>query len=528
MLPEKWLTLLPVIQDICDISGIPSVSLGVLENNEIYTASVGYADIENKITPDSNTTYVLGSMSKGITAALLSSLVDDGLIPSWDTPLESLLPEFHREDIYGGITLTDLLTHRTGLSPRDTLWLASNNEPYLPKSEAIRILNDAPGVEPFRTKFLYNNFAYEILGQVIEKVTGSSYAEVLQHRILDPLGMRQTYYTGETRAHEAKPYAALENGSMVPVPLPLYGKDVLMGPAGGIRSSVNDLLILYKAFLEAEHGSTDLQKPVIRNIQQLWRGHQNMVFPSLKEHSYAFGWIRAQLPAQLTPGPNPARPIVGTGVPSQLALYHGGYVTGYNSWTALLPELESAVVVLTNSQSLNGGVELIGELLVEALLNNSDNAADYRSIAKSTADATLQQEIYINKTLLEGRTVKEPSRPLATYIGKYLNKAGNFFIEIGYSEQEESLQVAYMGRSADTFKLLPYQEDSFYWTLTHDESARLAREFLFPVEYHILRFGSQGDESNVSRLWWQHSSEPGEVFVKTTEGDYNRHTQGEL
>lgn len=530
MLPDKWLTLLPVIQDICNISGIPGVSLGVLENNKTYTASFGYADIANKTPCDSDTTYVVGSLTKSVTAALLSSLVDDGMIPSWDTPLESLLPEFHREDIYGGITLTDLLTHRTGLSPQDSLWLASNNDPYLPRSEAIQILNHASGIEPFRTRFMYNNFAYEILGQVIEKVTGSPFAEVLQRRLLDLLEMHSTYYTGETRGHEAKPYAALENGSMVSVPLPLYGKDVLMGPAGGVRSSVNDLLILYKAFMEAERGSTDAQKPVIRNIQELWRGNQNIPFPSLREHSYAFGWARAQLPAQLSRGPDPVRPIVGTGVPSQLALFHGGYIVGYNTFTVLLPELESAVVVLTNSQSLNGGVELIGELLVEALLNNSDNAADYRSLAKSSADATLHQERDINKRLVEGRTVKKSSRPLAAYIGKYLNTAGNFFIEIGYSEEEESLQVAYMGRIADTFKLLPYQKDSFYWTLTHDDSARLAREFIFPVEYHILKFGSQGDELNVSRLWWKHGSglpEPGEMFVKMT-GDYNRHTKNEL
>ncbi|KAJ5665662.1 beta-lactamase/transpeptidase-like protein [Penicillium maclennaniae] len=520
---DKWVTLFPVIQDICNISGIPGVSLGVVENNEFYTASFGYADIASKTPCDSDTTYVLGSLSKGVTAALVSSLHDDGTIPSWDTPLESLLPEFHREDIYGEITLIDLLTHRTGLAALDSLWLASNNDPYLPRSEAIPLLNHAPGIQPFRTRFIYNNFGYEILGQVIEKVTGASFAEVLRRRLLDPLKMRHTYYTGETREHEAKPYAALENRSMVSVPPPLYGKDVLMGPAGGIRSSVNDLLILYKAFMSAERGLANLTKPVIRDIQQLWRGHQNIPFPSLREHSYGFGWARAQLPAQLSRGPDPLRPIVGVGVPSQLALFHGGAITGYNTYTVLLPEIESAAVVLTNSQSLNGGVELIGELLVEMLLNNSHNAADYRSLAKLLADATLQQEMDINKSLVAGRTAKKPSKPLDAYIGKYVNAAGNFVIQIGYTKDKKSLQVSYMGRNADAFRLVPYQKDSFYWILTHDESATLAREFIFPAEYHIIKFGSQHGGPNVSCLWWKHDADlpaPGELFVKTTKGDY--------
>ncbi|CAG8076816.1 unnamed protein product [Penicillium salamii] len=94
----------------------------------------------------------------------------------------------------------------------------------------------------------------------------------------------------------------------------------------------------------------------------------------------------------------------------------------------------------------------------------------------------------------------------------------NFFIEISYSRDKTSLQVAYMGRKADTFALFPYQEDSFYWILTHDESARLAREPNFPMEYHIIKFGSDVNGTSVSCLWWKHQSdlpEPGELFNKT-------------
>lgn len=168
-LNSKYAALLPIIQDICDISGIPGVSVGILANNEkVYTVSLGYADIERKAPCDSDTTYVLGSLSKAMTAALVASLHDDGIISSWEATLKTLLPEFHREDIYAELTLTDLLTHRTGLASLDSLWLASNNVPYLSKPEAVRILSYAPGVQSFRSHFLHNNFGYEILGQVVE------------------------------------------------------------------------------------------------------------------------------------------------------------------------------------------------------------------------------------------------------------------------------------------------------------------------------------------------------------------------
>jgi hypothetical protein len=174
-------------------------------------------------------------------------------------------------------------------------------------------------------------------------------------------------------------------------------------------------------------------------------------------------------------------------------------------------------------------VRWIGELLVEALLNNSHNAPDYSILAKESAEITLQQVKDINKSLAADRNIETPSRPLEVYVGKYFNGAGNFFIEIGCSGDKTSLQVAYMGRKADTFALLPYQEDSFFWTLTHDESAKLAREPTFPMEYHIIKFGSDVNGTSVSCLWWQHQSglpEPGELFKKT-EIEFER-TRAEL
>jgi CubicO group peptidase (beta-lactamase class C family) len=210
-------------------------------------------------------------------------------------------------------------------------------------------LNYAPRIQPFRTQFIYNNFGYEVLGQVIEKASGETFAEVLRRRLLSPLGLYRTYYTGESRENEAKPYAALEDGSIVPIAPPLHGENVLMGPAGGVRSPVNDLLTLYKAFMGAalheiihpDTGSPDQPKSTIRGINQLWKGHQALPFHSIREHSYGFGWARAQLPAVISQGSDTStpNPIVGTGAPSQLALYHGGVIPGFNTYNVLLPEL---------------------------------------------------------------------------------------------------------------------------------------------------------------------------------------------
>ncbi|KAH6991327.1 beta-lactamase/transpeptidase-like protein [Ilyonectria sp. MPI-CAGE-AT-0026] len=522
---KKFAALAPIIRDICRTSGIPGIALGVLHQDEVvYTAAYGFADVEKQAPCDEDTTFVLGSLTKAMTAALVSSLIHDGSLLSWDVPLKTILPDFNRSDAYGDATIADLLCHRTGLAALDSLWLASDNVPFLARSKAVHILNHAPAARAFRSHFVYNNFAYEVLGQVIEKVSGASFADFLQDRLLTPLGMTRTYYTGECRENEAKPYAALENASVVQIAPPLKGKDVLMGSAGGIRSSVNDLLRLYSAFISCARDemtfsdSTDGQP--LKGVLDLWQGHILLPSRSLRERSYAYGWARTQLPGILSPGDNGKSeldPMVGTGAPSRLALHHGGSIPGFNTYNALFPETGSAIVVLTNSLSLNGGVRWIGELLIEALFNNLDNAQDYGKLARMSVASSLERHINVNRSLADGRTAKTPTHPLNSYVGRYLN-SGNFFIDIKH--HEDSLYVSYMGRDADTFGLVPYQEDSFYWSLSYDGCVKLARETGYDKEYFIIRFGSDVAGSDVTHLWWRHEydlPEPGESFHKIKE-----------
>jgi CubicO group peptidase (beta-lactamase class C family) len=218
-------------------------------------------------------------------------------------------------------------------------------------------LNHAPAVRPFRAHFLYDNFAYEILGQVVEKLSNTTFAEALRARLADPLSLGRTCYTDEERNNEAKPYMALEDGSVVRIRPALMGEGVLMGPAGGIRSSVNDLLSLYKAFIDAarqdmtigsrQPTSTLRTSNPIKNARGLMTGYISLPSRSLREQSYAFGWARAQLPALLEAGDkgeNELNRVVGRGAPSKLALYHGGSVPGYNTYTAVFPEADSAVL----------------------------------------------------------------------------------------------------------------------------------------------------------------------------------------
>ncbi|KAI8680719.1 Beta-lactamase domain-containing protein [Fusarium sp. Ph1] len=501
-------SLSSTITEISRLSGISGVAIGVSDNGKIiHQASYGLCDVEKQIPCDSDSTFVLGSLTKAFTSALLAQLVQEAILPS---------------ETFFVITPVCQLA---------TLWLGSDNVPLLNHSNAIEILNYVPQQQPFRGSFVYNNFAYEVLGHVIEKVSGSSYSSSLHERLLRPLGMKRTYFTDRTEQmeNEAKPYAALSGATPVRISPALRGDHILMGPAGGARSSVSDLLIFYNALMDAaaehvelgtERNFTPKDQPVsFSELPAMWTGWNVLPLPLVREHLYGYGWLRSQLPSVLAPsrGDPDLNPLVGTGAPSRLAIWHSGDIPGYQTHATLFPETKQAVVVLTNSLSLNGGSRYINDLVIEALLVNLDNAHDYVKLAKGSRDLAVTRVESIHKGLVDGRTRSEPCRPLDSYVGRYFNKVKNFFIDVALNDQG-NLHISFMERKRDTFELKTYQDDSFFWFLTHNEAARLARYDGYGEDFYILRFGSvKGDDDVIDALWWKH--EPsfdgfGEVFER--------------
>lgn len=524
------------IIEISRLSGIPGVSVGVIDNGDvIHQASYGLCDVENEVPCDSESTFVLGSVSKAFTATLLAQLVGEGRL-KWTDPISEILPEFQRpsSDLSSHATVADLLSHHSGMSAFDSLWLGSDNIPLLNHSDSIGVMSYVPQKQPFRGSWVYNNFAYDVLGHVIERISGSSYSSFMKDRLLRPLGLERTYYTdaaGELE-NEAKPYYALADASPVRIPPALAGDSVLIGPAGGVRSCVSDLLILYNALMEAaaeEMEVNTVPQPALRGrplalsqLSPMWTGWNIMPMPLIREHSYGYGWLRAQLPSVLAPtrGDPELSPLVGVGAPSTLAIWHSGDIPGYQTHVTLFPETKQAIVVLTNFLSLNYGSRFISDLLIEALLDNLDNAPDCAKIAKKTADMAASRMDGVYKEIMDGRTRSEPSKAPSTYAGRYLNAIKNFFIDV--SLHDDGLYLSFMGRQRDTFKLEAHGDDSFFWFLTHDEAARLARYDGYGAEFFIIRFGSGGgDSSAIDTLWWSHEPslrESGEAFRRQTEG----------
>ncbi|KAL7893390.1 beta-lactamase/transpeptidase-like protein [Trichoderma sp. TUCIM 5745] len=519
----------PLITQICDITGIPGISLGVLHHGEtLHTASYGFQDVERQVEPNADTSFLICSMTKAITASLIGMVIDEGKL-NFSTQLHQIIPEFQRNDAQANITIEDLLSHRTGLAPYDGLWLGSDNQILMNRSEAIPILNYTPAASALRTEFIYNNIAYEALGQVLERSTGLAYSELLHKRIIEPLNLHRTFYAEEPLDNNtAKSYTTLKDGSFYEVPPWGHGKNLLIGAAGAIRSSISDLLVLYKALIndansQVAQSSVSEARNVFKQMPQLLKGKIGIPNQSLREYSYASGWIRAQLPAIVDLFADYEPPLLGSGSASRLMIHHQGHVAGNVGYAALFPETTSAVVVLGNSAGLTDAMRLLGQVIVETVLGNEVDEKLYLDTAIAATKNTIASMDKIYEDLLAGKIIDQPMRNIAAYIGRYYNAIDNFFIDI--IEADGKLRVAYMGSTANTFDLTPYEADSFFWWLDFDESAKRARLPGYPKDYFILKFGCPSTSSWLNRdvemgcLTWKHEFQlagPGEVFRKKT------------
>ena len=517
----------PLIQKICEESSSSGLSLGVLHQGQIlYRDNFGHRDVESGKPPDSNTLYNINSMTKALTAVAVGILVEEG-VTTWDMSVQGTLPAFgdgHGE-IGRMITIADLLSHRSGIASPDTFFFQDNNELLLEKHDAIRTFNYGKQRGGFRDSYIYNNFGYAVIALLVEKLSGQEFGTFLRHRVLDLLHLERTTMDDvSTDANVGRCYCVLEDRSLCRVPGPRVGTGSLLEGAAGIKSTVNDLLHLYRGFLEAvkdqiQQDSTSTEGSPFKQCPTLVKGHSFLDGASLGENAYGLGWIRCQLPGVVGRQGINARlqmnlPVIGKGAPSRFCLYHEGLMPGSSSNVYAFPETMTVIVVLQNSNSLNDCPDWIAQLLIETIFNVPERN-DWLELARASARSALALVPSMRLRLDKG-CVRDtrPSFPLDAYCGRYRSPLSNFFLEV--SQRKDGLLVAFQGLPSQSNRLRHYHFDTFTWLMTHDEAARRARLMVnFPADFYLLRFGIS-IYGSIDRLYWIiENTGPGpETFLK--------------
>ena len=287
----------------------------------LYENAFGYANREWNTANDLGTKFEIGSMTKQFTALLVLQFVNEGKL-SLDGYISDYLP-YYRKDTGKRVTLAELLSHTSGI-PEFLSYPGFLNGPasrthYGVQEFTAQFCSGDLRFDP-GTRFEYSNSGYFLLGAILEQVSGTSYEQLLQDRILIPLKMRDSGYTHPETIlpHRASGYertpAGFRNERYYDMSIPYA--------AGAMYSTVGDLLRWDQALYTEQLLPARLRKLLFT--------------PNLED--YGFGWsIYVPMPGQ----PNAGDTI----------LMHGGAIFGFQSVIERIPKSRVLIVLLDNSDS---------------------------------------------------------------------------------------------------------------------------------------------------------------------------------
>ena len=178
------------VTDIVARTHVPSASVGIVQGGRIvYTAAFGQARLAPALPATPAMHYAIGSISKQFTTACVMLLVQEGKM-SLDDPVAKYFPELTRSN---EVTVRNLLSHTSGYqdyAPQDYTipdWTRPTTANAIIHLWATKPLDFDPG-----TQYQYSNTNFNIVGLIIEKVSGQPFWNFLSTRVLRPLGLTNT------------------------------------------------------------------------------------------------------------------------------------------------------------------------------------------------------------------------------------------------------------------------------------------------------------------------------------------------
>lgn len=225
------------VRDQMQRHGIPGLALALVDGEQIvHVGGYGKADQSGRaVTPQ--TPFVLASASKPLTALAIMQLVEAGKV-ALDAPLQRYIPEFRMADPVASrqITVRHLLQHTSGIPE---VGCQSNRFGAKTLADFVAALQTVELDAPVGARHFYCSGNYNILGYLIERVAGQSYADYMQAHVFTPLAMRHSF-TDEQAAQQAGLAQGYHWLFGAPVPSD-YPYEVAQMPSGFLIASAEDM-----------------------------------------------------------------------------------------------------------------------------------------------------------------------------------------------------------------------------------------------------------------------------------------------
>ena len=326
----------------------------------IVDEGVGMADLEWKAPADAKSPFRIGSLTKQFTAAAIMKLHEQGKI-GLDDPLSKYLPDFDTEG--HTVTIRQMLTHTSGI-PNYTAqpgFFVKEAPLDLTDEQLLATIKGVPfDFEP-GTKWAYSNTNYYLLGMIVAKLSGMTYADYMQQAFFGPLGLTHTRHgaTAPIIPERAQGYSYRPathehlNSAAISMNVP--------GGAGALVPTAGDLLRWQIALTGGRAVSPASYHEMIASAVPTGQG----------DAKYGFGLG------------------IGTQMGHQVISHNGG-INGFNSVLSYLPDVGLRIAVISNSEALPS--DAVGNAILATLTSNKP-LPELRSTPQPGAEASLRKFI---------------------------------------------------------------------------------------------------------------------------------------
>jgi len=367
---EKLADLKPALQKLVDSGKIPGgVALIARHGRVANLTTFGYRDLENKTPMTEDTIFAIASMTKPITCVAVLTLVEQGKL-GLDDPVSKYIPELKDLRVLGNakddtatevatvpakrqVTIRDLLSHTSGFAYGGILsWNARLGRLYdraglqgrgfKTIGEQVARLATVPLAHQPGEGWTYG-LSHDVLGRVIEVVSGQAFDRYLADQIFKPLGMNDTsFFVPEgKRDRVATIYRSGLAGPLTPLPKN-YGSETFFSGGGGLFSTARDYSRFSQMLLNGGEldGARILKPETIATMttNQIGDIDAKIAVISIGKYGLGFGLI-------LTPATKGGKPVLNR-------YYWGGFFST-NFW--IDPHHDLVAVIMTQVLPTNHG-----------------------------------------------------------------------------------------------------------------------------------------------------------------------------
>jgi CubicO group peptidase (beta-lactamase class C family) len=291
-------------------------ALVAVKGEIIYKKAFGMADLELNVPMQPDMIFRVGSITKQFTAIAILQLMEQGKLSLQDD-ITKFIPDYPTQAY--NITIEHLLTHTSGIKSYTNVPEFQNYiKEDLKPAEAIDKFKNLPMDFAPGTKWLYNNSGFFLLGYIIEKASGKTYAEYIEENLFKPAGMTSSLYGTDKKIVKNRAGGYQPDGDKTVNAD--YLSMLLPYSAGSIMSTVEDLYRWNRALI-----SYKLVKK-----ETLEKAFTEYKLSDGKGTSYGYGWFLRQLQGSPT-------------------IEHGGAINGFLCNAIYLPAEDIFVAVFSNS-----------------------------------------------------------------------------------------------------------------------------------------------------------------------------------